>query len=130
MVKTRKTLTRSKSQGTRIAPPIARSTCAARTTPSEREHYLQINAPVCRLRVEYATGQCCRLAKQARAEISNRRTWVDLVEYVARIGAEGEGIALIGSFRAAKRTATRTTTHDRAATASPSTFATRTRTAG
>src|SRR5689334_9441048 len=96
----------------------------SRTTPSEREHHLQIDAAVCRLRIEHASGQRGRLAKKSGAQVPDRRTRIDFVEDVARVGAEGKAIALVRSFRAAHAgTATRAA-HHRATR--PSNFAART----
>src|SRR5690242_16736492 len=48
--------------------------------PSEREHHLQIDAAVCRLRIEHASGQRGRLAKKSGTQVPDRRTRIDFVE--------------------------------------------------
>src|SRR5579859_787896 len=82
--------------------------CLIRINPSEREHHLQINAPVRRLRIEYASSQRGGLAEKAGAEIADRRSRVDVVKNVARVGAEGKAITLIRPLGAAHRASTRT----------------------
>src|SRR5207302_3845392 len=70
------------------------------------------DAPVRRLRIEHASGQRDRLPEKARAEISDGRSRVHVVEHVARVSAKGKAIALVRSFIPAKTAATvRSTTH-------------------
>ena len=75
---------------------------------SERKHHLQINTPVRRLRIEYASCQRGGLAEQVRAEVSHGRSRINVVEHVARIGAEGKAITLVRFLSAAHRTAAST----------------------
>jgi len=81
------------------------------------------------LRIEHAAGKRGRLAKKSGAQVPDRRTRIYFVENVARVGAEGKAIALVRSFRAAKRTATRAA-HAYGTSGTASAFATRTRATG
>ena len=50
------------------------------------------------------------MSKKARAEITDWRSRIHVVKHVARVSAEGKAVALVRSFRSAKRTAATTRT--------------------